>query len=148
MNFFQLATNVLPDFALFGHVLDFSIAMLRVLAVLARKPGDVITALPVSNFASQLIGGLPFVTAGSFQNDLVTDPKADDVKLAVESFGNAIKQINGVDIEKDLLGHLNGDYALALLPRPNFPLPILNVPFDLILVGKVDSGIQTQDSIV
>ncbi len=110
--------------------------------------GDVITALPVSNFASQLIGGLPFLTAGSFQNEFVTDPKADDVKLAVESFGNAIKQINGIDLQKDLLGHLNGGYALALLPRPNFPLPILNVPFDLILVGQVDSGLQTQDSIV
>ncbi len=110
--------------------------------------GDAITALPVSNFASQLIGGLPFQTAGSFQNDAVTDPKADDVKLAVASFISAIKQINGLDVQKDLLDHLQGDYAVALLPRPNFPLPILNVPFDFILVGKVDNGAKTQDSVV
>ncbi len=110
--------------------------------------GDAITALPVSNFASQLIGGLPFVTAGSFQNEFVTDPKADDVKLAVASFMNAIKQINGLDVQKDLLDHLKGDYAVALLPRPNFRLPVLNVPFDFILVGQVDDGAKTQDSVV
>jgi len=110
--------------------------------------GDVITALPVSNFASQLIGGLPFQTAGSFQNDFVTDPKSDDVKLAVASFISAIKQINGLDVQKDLIDHLQGDYAIALLPRPNFPLPILNVPFDFILVGKVDDGSKTQASVV
>ncbi len=110
--------------------------------------GDAITTLPVSNFASQLIGGLPFETAGSFQNDFVTDPKSEDVKLAVESFVTALKQVNGVDVQKDILDHLNGDYALALLPRPNFRLPILNVPFDFILVGQVDNGPKTQDSIV
>ncbi len=110
--------------------------------------GDVITALPVSNFASQLIGGLPFLTAGSFQNEFVTDPKADDVKLAVASYIDAIKQINGVDVQKDLLDHLQGDYAIALLPRPNFRLPVLNVPFDFILVGQVDDGVKTQDSVV
>ncbi|MBA3871490.1 MAG: DUF3352 domain-containing protein, partial [Anaerolineae bacterium] len=110
--------------------------------------GDAITALPVSNFASQLIGGLPFETAGSFQNNLVTDPKSDDVKLAVQSFVTAIKTINGVDVQKDILDHLNGGYALALLPRPNFRLPVLDVPFDFILVGKVDDGVKTQDSIV
>ena len=110
--------------------------------------GDAITALPVSNFASQLIGGLPFQTAGSFQNDFVTDPKAEDVQLAVASFMDAIKQINGLDVQKDLLDHLQGDYAVALMPRPNFPLPILNVPFDFIVVGKVDNGVKTQDSVV
>lgn len=110
--------------------------------------GSVITALPVSNFASQLIGGLPFVTAGSFQNDLVTDPKAADVTLAVESFVTAIKTINKVDVQKDLLDHLKGSYAVALLPRPNFRVPVLRVPFDFIVVGQVDNGEKTQDSIV
>ena len=110
--------------------------------------GDAITALPVANFASQLIGGLPFETAGSFQNDLVTDPNASDVKLAVDSFVSAIKQTNGDDVQKDILDHLTGGYALSLLPRPNFRLPILNVPFDFILVGQVDDGPKTQDSIV
>jgi len=110
--------------------------------------GDAITALPVSNFASQLIGGLPFVTAGSFQNNFVTDPKPDDIKLAVASFMTSLKQISNLDVQKDLLDHLQGDYALALLPRPNFRLPILNVPFDFILVGQVDNGAKTQDSIV
>ena len=109
---------------------------------------DAITALPVSNFASQLIGGLPFDTVGSFQNDLVTDPNAEDVKVAVASFMNALKQINGLDLQKDLLDHLQGDYAVALLPRPNFPLPVLHVPFDFILVGQVDDGAKTQDSVV
>ncbi len=110
--------------------------------------GDVITALPVSNFASQLIGGLPFDTAGSFQNEFVSDPNPDDVKLAVATFMDAIKRINGLDVQKDLLDHLQGDYALALLPRPNFRLPIINVPFDFILVGQVDDGPKTQDSLV
>lgn len=109
---------------------------------------DALTALPVSNFASQLIGGLPFETAGSFQNDLVTDPEVADVKLAVESFVTALEQINDIDVESDLLDHLEGSYAIALLPRPNFRLPVLNVPFDFILVGQVDNGPQTQASVV
>ncbi|MCA0457708.1 MAG: DUF3352 domain-containing protein [Chloroflexi bacterium] len=108
---------------------------------------DAITALPVSNFASQLIGGLPFLTAGSFQNDFVTDPEAADVTLAVDSFVTALEHINDLDVETDLLDHLDGSYALALLPRPNFPLPVLNVPFDFILVGQVDNGPRTQESV-
>ncbi len=110
--------------------------------------GDAITALPVANFASQLIGGLPFVTAGSFQNDLVTDPQSADIQLAVDTFINALKQVNNIDVHKDLLDHLNGGYALAVLPRPNFRLPRLNVPFDFILVGNVDNGPATQESVV
>src|SRR5690606_7612356 len=39
-----------------------------------------------------------------------------------------------------LLNKLDGSYSLALLPRPNNPLPGLNAPFDLLLV------VQTPDA--
>lgn len=100
---------------------------------------DALTALPFSNFASQVLAGLPFSTAGT-ASEIVSVPAAADIQTAVKSFVDTLKSLNGYDVQNDLLAHLNGSYALALLPRPNDRLPLLNTPFDLLLVGQVDDG--------
>ena len=42
---------------------------------------------------------------------------------------------------------LNGSFSLALLPRPNDPLPPLNIPVDLLLVAEVDDGQAALDAL-
>jgi hypothetical protein len=39
-----------------------------------------------------------------------------------------------------VLDHLDGSYSFALLPRPNDRLPIVNTPFDALLVAQVNDG--------
>lgn len=100
---------------------------------------DTLAVLPLSNFAGQLLGGLPVLTAGD-ASPLVTIPTADDMQAAIGGFQAALASA-GVDLN-GLLDHLAGDYALALLPRPNDPLPGLGAPFDLLLAAAVkpDAG--------
>ncbi|MFN8451671.1 MAG: hypothetical protein U0521_24545 [Anaerolineae bacterium] len=43
-----------------------------------------------------------------------------------------------VDVQNDVLGQLDGGYSLAL-PAPNNPVPVLNTPFDVLLVVQTDS---------
>ncbi|MEZ4672476.1 MAG: DUF3352 domain-containing protein [Anaerolineae bacterium] len=104
-------------------------------------------ALPLSNFAGQIVSGLPFTTAGT-TSPMVSVPAASDIEGAVKTFFDTLKTVGGYDIETDLLAHLNGGYALALLPRPNNRLPVLDVPFDLLLVGQVDDGATVSKSVV
>ncbi|MBZ0282307.1 MAG: DUF3352 domain-containing protein [Anaerolineae bacterium] len=93
------------------------------------------TAMPLSNFAREIFGGLPIQTVGT-GSDLIDAPTAEDVINAVNAFTSAISRFDDFDLEGDLLAHLHGNYALALLPRPNNPVPFLNTPFDLLVVTQ------------
>ncbi|MEO8611689.1 MAG: DUF3352 domain-containing protein [Chloroflexota bacterium] len=96
---------------------------------------DVVTALPMTNFARQMVGGLPIQTLGT-ESKLITVPDAKQVQAAVNSYLNVLGQFSGFDLQKDLIDHLAGSYTVALLPRPNNPLPVLKVPFDLLITAR------------
>jgi hypothetical protein len=64
-------------------------------------------------------------------------PTAEDVEQAVNNFLDTVQPL--VDVQSDLLEKLDGSYSLALLPRPNNPLPGTDLPFDLLLVVQTDS---------
>jgi hypothetical protein len=94
-------------------------------------------ALPLSNFSGDMLGGLstrPVLDS----NPLVSPPTADDLRGAVNAFLEALSSVNGFNLDKDLLAHLSGGYVVTMLPRPNTPTPVLNTPFDVLLVAKVD----------
>jgi hypothetical protein len=100
---------------------------------------DAITAMPMSNFSGNLLGGfgLRFINP---RNRVVTVPNAIDMTAAVNNFTSTLKAFNNLDLRADLLDHLGGNYALALLPRPNRPVPVLNTPFDLLVVTRSGDG--------
>ncbi len=100
---------------------------------------DLMTALPMSNFARQMFGGLPIRTVGT-DSELITAPESREVEDAVSSFVAVLEQFGDFNLQADLLDHLSGEYAFALLPRPNNPLPALNTPFDVLLVARVTDG--------
>lgn len=107
---------------------------------------DAMTALPMSNFSGNLLGGfgLQFINP---RNKTVTIPQAVDVAAAVNNFSTTLKTFNELDLQADLLDHLGGNYAMALLPRPNRPVPVLGTPFDLLVVTRAEDSQAAVNSI-
>lgn len=97
---------------------------------------DLLAALPLSNFAREIFGGLPIQTVGT-DSEQITPPDARQVSGAVVSYLDVLKQFSEFDLEADLLSHLSGDYAVAFIPRPNNPVPVLDAPFDTLFVARV-----------
>jgi len=95
---------------------------------------DALYSLPFLNFAGKALAAFP-VDQPSGQS--LSVPTAQDAQTAVSGFLSALKST--VDVQSDLIDKLKGSYSLALLPRPNDPMPILNTPYDLLLVVKTDS---------
>lgn len=113
-------------------------------ADLSALLSDGLTALPMLNFARQMLGGFAIQTVGT-ASDLIEAPSAEDVVASVNAFVAAVSQFDNFDLRADLLAHAQGSYALALLPRPNNPAPVLNIPFDLLLVtqtGEAEAAAQ------
>lgn len=96
---------------------------------------DALYSLPLLNFAGDALAAFP-VNSSQAAGVLLL-PTADDVQAAVADFLDVVEPV--VDVRNDLLGQLDGSYSLALLPRPNNLMPILNAPFDLLLVVQTDS---------
>ncbi|MBZ0275201.1 MAG: hypothetical protein K8I60_03600, partial [Anaerolineae bacterium] len=99
----------------------------------------ILGAMPLANFAGQILGGVPVVTLGDAGN-LITAPSSDDIQSAVESFLAALSTVGEFDLNADLLDHLSGNYVVALLPRPKDPIPVLNAPYELLLTADVKNG--------
>ncbi|MBI1259182.1 MAG: hypothetical protein GC204_17060 [Chloroflexi bacterium] len=100
---------------------------------------DALYSLPFLNFAGSALSAFP-VAQNTGQS--LTVPSAQAAQAAVSGFLSAIK--GTVDVQSDLLDKLKGSYSLALLPRPNDPLPGLNAPYDVLLVVKTDSAAAAQ----
>ena len=100
---------------------------------------DALYSLPFLNFAGSALAAFP-VAQNSGQS--LTVPTAQVAQAAVSGFLSAIK--GTVDVQSDLLDKLKGSYSLALLPRPNDPLPGLNAPYDVLLIVKTDSAAAAQ----
>lgn len=128
---------------------DFNTALLDLLpqnAMLVQTgtdlPGAVytlLTALPLSNFAGQVIGAFPIQETPVSANALLPLPDANALERAVGGLLRVLVQETNFDLDHDLLQYFNGSYALALLPRPNDPLPPLNLPYDILLIAEVDN---------
>ncbi len=107
---------------------------------------DAITSLPMTNFARELIGGLGIQTVGT-ASGLANAPSADDLRQVVSAFSEVMKTVNRYDLQADLFSHVSGSYTLAILPRPNNPLPLLNTPFDVLIVTEVDDPDAAQSGV-
>lgn len=108
----------------------------------------VLTALPLSNYGGRILSAFPVGQPAASPQDLVAPPTGEDLAAAVEGFMVALNAVRGVDLTGDVLNHFEGSYATALIPRPNNPVPMLNTPFDALVVAQVDDAELTMDSIV
>lgn len=108
---------------------------------------ETLTALPMANFARELLGGFPIQTVGT-ASELVASPTADLVRAAVEGFASALQSGSGLDVRADLIEQFGEDYVAALLPRPNDPVPVLNIPFDLLVVAETTDAQRANDGTV
>ncbi len=107
---------------------------------------DALTALPVSTFIRQLVAGWPVRILGT-DNPLTPPPSALEIQSAVSSYLTALSQFNKFDLQKDLLDHLSGNYVVALFPRPNDPVPVLDVPFDTMILAQAGDAAAAQASV-
>ncbi|HVU14854.1 MAG TPA: hypothetical protein VHD90_26445 [Phototrophicaceae bacterium] len=97
---------------------------------------EALYSLPYLNFAGKAFSAFPI--SPSAAGTILTAPSADQIETVVNSFLTTVKPV--VDVQSDLIDKIKGSYALALIPRPNDPLPVLDTPFDLLLVVKTDSA--------
>ena len=107
---------------------------------------NLLAALPLGGFGGELLGaftGRQTPAAG----DLLTAPDAEVIGQVVSDWLRTLWDQADLDLEHDLLRRLDGSYSLALLPRPNDPLPPLNMPWDLLLVAEVDDGRAALDAL-
>jgi hypothetical protein len=96
---------------------------------------DATAALPLTNFARQLIGGLPIQVLGT-DSEIVEVPSAVTALEAQTVLLDLLRSAGGLDLTEEVITPLRGPYALALLPRPNDPLPLINSPADVLIVAE------------
>ena len=134
-------TPTTPEAAFDPTVLNFiprSAMLVHSGADASSAASSVLYSLPLLNFASTALASFPLAGQPSTPTVLPPTPSADDVQAAVSTFLETIDPL--VSMQDDLLANLNGSYSLALLPRPNNPVPVLNTPFDVLLVVQTDSA--------
>ncbi len=100
---------------------------------------DVLYTLPLTNFAGELLGGFPVNVTLAAANDLVQEPTSADIEAAVSGALTALDTLGGFNLDDDLLQHLSGSYAVALIPRPNNPSP-LNTRYDVLIIARVSDA--------
>ena len=108
---------------------------------------NLLAAMPLSNFGGQLLGAFSAQESAGADNGLLAPPDADTIQQTISNWLAALWDQADFDLEHDLLRRLNGSFSLALLPRPNDPLPPLNIPVDLLLVAEVDDGQAVLDAL-
>ena len=108
---------------------------------------NLLAAMPLSNFGGQLLGAFGVQQSAGADSGLLAPPDADTIQQTISNWLAALWDQADFDLEHDLLRRLNGSFSLALLPRPNDPLPPLNIPVDLLLVAEVDDGQAVLDAL-
>lgn len=98
---------------------------------------NLLALLPLTGHGGQLLGAFGAQDAAG---GLAATPDADTIEQTISDWLAALWDQADFDLELDLLRRLDGSFSLALLPRPNDPLPPLNIPWDLLLVAEVDDG--------
>lgn len=135
------------------HSSDFDTDLLTMIprnAMLVQTGDDLtgflyqaMTSVPLSNFARQVYPGLPIPVAGT-DNALAPAPDAQQIQDSVNGFLTALESLSNFSIEQNLFSHLLGNYAIAMMPRPNNPVPVINTPFDLLMIAEVDDAEKAQ----
>ena len=98
---------------------------------------NVLVMLSMAGYLDSMLAAFPIGVG----DDLVPDaPLPEDLREAVTSFMTVLDETAQFNVETDLLDHLSGPYAIVFLPRPNDPTPILETPFDLLLLAEVKDG--------
>lgn len=97
-------------------------------------------ALPLANYLGTLAGQFPLPVTDSPITEIAPLPSGMDLRSALEGFTQALNEISAYDLEDDLLNHLDGSYAVVVIPRPNAPTPLLNTPYDLLILAQVDDA--------
>lgn len=106
---------------------------------------DLLSALPLVNFAGRALSAFPInESPGSASGELEL-PTAEQMQSAAFAFLGTLDAVAGFNVERDLLDHLAGSYTVALLPNPNNPTPVLNMPFDLVIAIKTTDGATALD---
>ena len=105
---------------------------------------DFLTALPLANFAGQVVGAFPIPPSATATAPALDVPDASHMTQAIDGLLTALRQQRDFDLEDDLLQHLGGSYSLALLPRPNDPLLPLNLLYDVLIVAETDDAAAAQ----
>lgn len=108
---------------------------------------NLLAALPFSAFGGELLGAFGVRQSQGASSGLLTAPDADTINTLVNGWLLALWDQANFDLDLDLLRRLDGSFSLALLPRPNDPLPPLNMPWDLLLVAEVDDGPAVLDAL-
>jgi len=143
-----LATDGAASVALDATVLDFlpRSAMIVYSGADAATAGDhLLTALPLmtfmptalSSFGVQPLAGEPLPL-----------PSSDQITGVIDRFTVALNAAANIDLRADVLAHLDGSYAFAVIPRPNNPIPLWNMPVELLLIARVDNPAETVDALL
>ena len=101
---------------------------------------NLLALLPLTGHGSQLLGAFGVQDPAGAAGGQATLPDAHTIEQAISDWLAALWDQADFDLELDLLRRLDGSFSLALLPRPNDPLPPLNIPWDLLLAAEVDDG--------
>ncbi len=108
---------------------------------------NLLTALPLAGFSGQLTGAFGAAQISGAGGEQLPLPDADVIEQALGNWLGELWRQAALDLENDLLRRLNGSFSLALLPRPDDPLPPLNIPWELALVAEVDDGAAALDAL-
>lgn len=98
------------------------------------------SSAPLTNFAARALGGFPVQESAALATRSMPTPTAEDMRAAVRGFADALEATIGIDVDDEIFERLRGSYALAVLPRPNDPLPGLNTPFEVLAAAQVVDG--------
>lgn len=106
---------------------------------------DALSALPLYAFAPDA-----FRAFGVPQNagENLPVPSAEQISAVIDRFNAALDSAVNLDLRRDLLARLNGSYAIAIIPRPNNPIPVWNASVEVLLVARVDQPDQTVDALL
>lgn len=115
-------------------------------AIVVQSGGDIHSAayellslLPLTNYATDLLRAFPLETTSVPATGQVL-PNTEELQQAVAGFIGALSNVGDFNLEDDFLAHLAGSYAAALIPRPNNPTPVLNTPFDVLLLAQAQNA--------
>ena len=104
-----------------------------------------LTALPLGSF---IPAALASFGVQPIPGEVLPLPTSEQITMVIERFTAALGDTTNVDLRADVLAHLNGSFALAVIPRPNNPLPVWNLPVEVLLVAQVDNADATVDSLL
>lgn len=128
--------NFIPRQALFVHAGTDSQAALR----------TGMTLLPLSNFIGSAWTMFGIRESNTSSNEILPPPSGATILNALESL-NGFLETQDVPRLDQLIGSVSGSYLTAVLPRPNNPTPVLNTPFDVIVVLQSDDAQKALDDL-